>query len=117
MWPDVEALLVAELAEFDATVYQIGTDMPHPFAVQHAMIQIDVRAQSKEAARNQMYAAVNKCLTLPRTHPTQAGKVRVNQGPSWLAEQDGQPRYVTTVTVTSRSTTDVTYPQEGADNG
>ncbi len=98
---DAESLSVAALTGLDATVQQVGATMPPPNVVEEALIQIDVRAPSKKEARNRAVEARSRLLALPTL--SAAGKVSVVQGPSWLPEPDGEPRYVFTVTITSRA--------------
>lgn len=116
LYADAEALCVSTLAGLDVTVQQVGATMEYPNVVETATIQIDARAATKKAARDVAYEARSLLLRLPYTEPGTAGRVAVVQGPSWLPEPDGEPRYVTTVTVTCRARNPVTIT-EGDTNG
>ena len=110
-WPDVEALIVANVTGYDLTVQAVGGVPGQANAQASHLIQLDVRADTKAAAREDAYSVLDSVLTLQRTHPEQAGRVTVQQLPSWLPEADGEPRYVSTVTVANRTLRDVTHPE------
>ncbi len=109
-WPDVEALIVQQVAGYDLTVQAVGGTAGQAHAQATHLLQLDIRAASKARARADAYSVLDAVLALQRSHPATVGKVTATQLPTWLPEPDGQPRYVATVTATNRTTRDVTYP-------
>jgi hypothetical protein len=97
---DAEAVCVSALTGLGATVQQIGAVTNSHNIVEEAQVQVDVRAGSKKVARDAAYDARARLIDLPLT--TSVGLVSIVQGPLWFPEPDGDPRYVVTVTITSR---------------
>ncbi len=110
-YPDVEALLTSAVADYEATVTQIGGTSGRANAQHQVLIQLDVFADSKKVARDDAYSALENVLACQRTNPEIAGKIVLTQAPQWLPDPDGKPRYVATVTATTRTNRDVTYPR------
>jgi len=100
--PDVEALLTARLTPLGGIklwAYDSGP-MMHALG-EVTSIQVDVRASSKQRARDRAYAARDDMLLLPGEQLAEAviNRVEIVSGPAWIPDQDGAPRYVIRVSL------------------
>lgn len=95
--PDVEALLVSTLSGLGGIKVWAYDSGPGQWALKEVTaVQVDVRASSKQAARDRAYAARSLMLALPGG-TWDAGtvhRVDIVSGPAWVPDQDGAPRYV-----------------------
>lgn len=93
--------LLKDLGGISVWAYDAGTVWP--YRVETASLQIDVRASSKQRARDRAYEARGRLFD-PANHwhlgDVIAG-VEVVAGPFWLPDDNGAPRYVLRVSVRS----------------
>ena len=102
--PDMEALLYARLKGLGGvTVFQFDAASEFPGRVEIVNLQVDVRASSKKRARDRAYEAREMVWALQAENwagqPLVVQAVDVVQGPGWLPEPDGAPRYVFRVAI------------------
>lgn len=103
--PDVEALVYAALADLGGIrVFAYDSGSAAPFVVEATSLQVDVRASSKQKARDRAYVARDRVCNLPASQSPGHILRHVNlvAGPLWQPDEDGAPRYVLRVTVTYR---------------
>lgn len=100
--PDVEAHVTTVLEGVGAVKVWAYDSAPESHAVlERTALQVDVRASSKQAARDRAYEARSRLLALAE-YGWQDGRVagvEVITGPAWLPDEDGAPRYVMRVAV------------------
>jgi hypothetical protein len=99
MSPDMEAFAWAALKDLGGiTVFQVDGGKEWPGRIDLCQLQVDVRASSKKRARDRAYAARDRILDWEAANwigkPLVVQAVDVVQGPAWLPEPDGAPRYV-----------------------
>jgi len=100
--PDVEALLLARLAPLGGIKLFAYESVPMMHALgERTSIQVDVRASSKQRARDRAYVARDSMLAMPGEDFTEAvvNWVEIESGPAWLPDPDGAPRYVLRATL------------------
>jgi len=104
MTPDMESHVYGMLAPLGGvTVHQYDGASIYPGRADVCNLQVDVRASSKKRARDRAYTARDLVLDLETTdwvgQPLVVLAVDTVQGPAWLPEPDGAPRYVFRVAV------------------
>ena len=101
--PDVEEMVWALVSPLGGMhVFAFDSQAPWPYVTESVAVQIDVRASTKKAARDRAYQARNMILDLALDPTNPVAACNILSGPSWLPEQDGAPRYVLRVSVTTR---------------
>lgn len=91
--------LLKDLGGISVWAYDSGTVWP--YRVEETALQVDVRASSKQRARDRAYEARGRLFD-PQNHMLDGGVVagvEVVSGPSWLPDDNGAPRYVLRVSV------------------
>jgi hypothetical protein len=101
--PDMEAAAYALLRDLGGiSVWAYTANARWPFLSEQVALQVDVRASTKKRARDRAYTARDRLLSLPGTAGVVAA-VDVEGGPMWAPDEDGAPRYVLRVAVTTRA--------------
>lgn len=102
---DVEAWAWHVLKDLGGiTVWALTADTSWPYRVEVTTLQIDARASNKQRSRERALD-VRRTLLDPDTEQPEDGvvsAVRPLTGPLWLPDDNGRPRYVTTVQVVAR---------------
>lgn len=91
--------LLRDLGGISVWSYDSGTTWP--YRLETTSLQVDVRASSKQRARDRAYEARGRLFDTTN-HALEGGvvaAVEVVTGPYWLPDDNGAPRYVLRVTV------------------
>lgn len=101
--PDVEAVVWATLKDLGGIhTFAYDAQASWPYVTEAVAVQVDVRGSTKKVARDRAYQARALLLALPFDPESLIRACTIVSGPSWLPEQDGAPRYVLRVSVTTR---------------
>lgn len=104
--PDVEKMVYDLLADLGGIKVWAVDSAPYMHAiVEQTTVQVDARASSKARARDRAYDARVRLLSLPGG-VWQDGivyRVDIVQGPAWIPDDDGAPRYVLRATLHYRN--------------
>ena len=104
--PDVEAWAIEQdqailpVGSKAVTIWAVDSGSEGPYRSEGTLLQADVRAASKESARERAYEVRRALLKLPTVawNDGVVNQVEVVTGPGWLPD-DGAPRYVLRVRV------------------
>lgn len=93
--------LLRDLGGISVWAFDSATTWPH--RLETTSLQVDVRASSKQRARDRAYEARGRLFD-PANHLPDLGViagVEVVGGPSWVPDDNGAPRYVLRVNVST----------------